>query len=159
MNEAMTENIHGTSSLRLYSIDDDGYAFLKGVFDTGYSGCSASYIEIIAEKQHPPPLHFTRTERDSCRDVVGSSDEEEEEDEVSDSSKGQDDSGQADIEVTARTDIADIMGRYNVVWKTKTGMDSEEVSWLDHTVMISPTSPEEVEQQDPQSGPGRAPTL
>lgn len=114
---------------------------------------------MLAKKQDSPPLHFTRTERDRCRDVVGSSDEEEEEDEGSDSSKGEDDSGQADAEVAARGDIADIIGRYNVVWKYETGMGSQEVSWLNHTVMISLGPPKEVEQQDPRPGPGTHPVI
>ena len=63
-------------------------------------------------------------------------------------------SGQPDTEPEARTELADILGRYDVVWKYETLGGSEELSWPDRTVTISRAPTQEATHLDPPLEPG-----
>lgn len=133
MNEPMKDAIFGSCHLELYSTDDSGYAFVRGEFDVSWRDCGGTYsewIKILA-KRNGPALRLTESERQRCQDFIEKSEEGEEEEEEEEGS------GQAVSEPEENTDIIDILGRYNLVWKDESFAGPEGLPWPDHNVTIS----------------------
>lgn len=169
MNDDMTNGVYKgcfcSCSLKLYSRDDSGFAFLIGDFAMWWTDCpgtSDGWIRIFAKKKGPV-LHLTASERRRCKTSIEEAEKDEKEDDNededkegdrSDAAKDKSSSGQQDTKPEARTELTDILGRYNAVWKYETLGGSEEVSWPDHTVTISRAPTQEATQIDPPLEPG-----
>ena len=114
MNELIVMVINGKSFLDLYSKDDDGCAFLRGNVNTSfidYNGSHDRCLTILAKKLGPM-TRLTESERQRCKDLIEESEEEEEDGEWEE--KNEKKGRQVVPEEDARSDINNILGRYNV---------------------------------------------